>query len=340
MSDQFEKDILSNVNSFRINPQSIQHQIEVLHRGIGRFKPNDPFLLEIEAFLKTLPTIQKMNPVVINKDLCNIASSEVKKYAKDEKNYNPYRIGKELEGIVPENYIAEYPALIADNGADEAETIVPKLLLNRLDEAKKGRKILCTKEYTQFGVARTRHEDENYYVQHKRHGQIGGSEQGSGEPDIYENQTTLTRKEANNIENVNKAFDMISPKKNGYVSRTFNMRMKKGKRFEDDGNVVDKKDIKIIKDPAEKRNERKKEIKEEKKEEKIIETKIEKIVETKVEKVVEKKVEDKKEKKKLIVEKVEEKKIEVEPEENNDIGEKSSKLKSIRRRFYKSNKNK
>ena len=40
------------------------------------------------------------------------------------------------------------------------------------------------------------------------------------------------------------------------------------------------------------------------------------------------------------VEKVEEKKIEVEPEENNDIGEKSSKLKSIRRRFYKSNKNK
>jgi len=325
-----------------------------------------------------------MNPVVINKDLCNIASSEVKKYAKDEKNYNPYRIGKELEGIVPENYIAEYPALIADNGADEAETIVPKLLLNRLDEAKKGRKILCTKEYTQFGVARTRHEDENYYiiifakalpktdgevtlsvrqkdyvdnyqyyeskyitkkrppvlVQHKRHGQIGGSEQGSGEPDIYENQTTLTRKEANNIENVNKAFDMISPKKNGYVSRTFNMRMKKGKRFEDDGNVVDKKDIKIIKDPAEKRKERKKEIKEEKKEEKIIETKIEKIVETKVEKVEEKKVEDKKEKKKLIVEKVEEKKIEVEPEENNDIGEKSSKLKSIRRRFYKSNKNK
>ena len=65
-----------------------------------------------------------------------------------------------------------------------------------------------------------------------------------------------------------------------------------------------------------------------------------KIVETKVEKVEEKKAEDKKEKKKLIVEKVEEKKIEVEPEENNDIGEKSSKLKSIRRRFYKSNKNK
>ena len=164
MSDQFEKDILANVNSFRINPQSIKHQIEVLHRGISRFKANDPFLLEIEDFIKTIPSIPKMQPVVINKALCDIAAVEVKKYAKDEEKYNPYRIGKELEGIVPEGFINEHPALIADNGADEAETIVPKLLLNRLDEGKKGRKILCTKEYTQFGVARTRHEDENYYI--------------------------------------------------------------------------------------------------------------------------------------------------------------------------------
>ena len=140
MSDQFEKDILANVNSFRINPQSIKHQNEVLHRGISRFKANDPFLLEIEDFIKTIPSIPKMQPVVINKALCDIAAVEVKKYAKDEEKYNPYRIGKELEGIVPEGFINEHPALIADNGADEAETIVPKLLLNRLDEGKKGRK--------------------------------------------------------------------------------------------------------------------------------------------------------------------------------------------------------
>ena len=148
MSDQFEKDIFSNINSFRRNPQSIKHQIEVLHRGIGRFKPNDPFLLEIEAFLKTLPSIPKMGQVVMNPILCDIAAKEVKNYVKDEDKYTPYRIGKELEGIVPNEFIMEHPALIADNGADEAETIVPKLLLNRLDEQKKGRKILCTKEYT------------------------------------------------------------------------------------------------------------------------------------------------------------------------------------------------
>ena len=312
MSDQFEKDIFTNVNSFRKNPQSIQHQIEVLHRGISRFKASDPFLLEIEDFIKTISSIPKMPPVVINKTLCDIAASEVKKYAKNEDTYNPYRIGKELDGIIPEEFMDGNPALIADNGADEAETIVPKLLLNQLDKQKKGRKILCSKDYTQFGVARIRHDDENYYiiifakdikiktdgdvtisvrqkdyvdnyryyeskivsnrkqkvkVQHKRHGQIGGSEKGSGDPEIYEKQTTMNKKETHDIEKVNKAFEMISPKNNGYISRTFNaVRYKKEKRIEGDGKIFEKNEIKTLKDPAERRKERKKE---DKKEEKV-----------------------------------------------------------------------
>jgi len=77
-------------------------------------------------------------------------------------------------------------------------------------------------------------------------------------------------------------------------------------------NVFEKKEIKVVKDPVEKRKERKKEKieerKEERKEEKIIEKKVEKIVETKIEKIVKKKVEDNDEGKKLVIEKIEEKK--------------------------------
>ena len=377
MSDDFEKGILTNVNSFRKNPQGIKHQIEVLHRGISRFKANDPFLLEIEDFLKTIGNIPKMQPVVINKALCDVAASEVKKYAKNEETYNAYRVGKELEGIIPEEYMSQNPALIADNGADEPDTIVPKLLLNRLDEKKKGRKIVCNNEYTQFGVARIRHDDENYYiiifakgvpkvegevtlsvtqkdyvdnylyyeskfisnkkktgvVQHKRHGQIMGSSQGSGVPDIYENQTTLTKKEAAVYENVNKAFEMISPKKNGYVSRTFNIRRKKKeKRIEDDGNITEKKEEKVIKIPIEKRKEKKEEkkeiIKEDKKERKK-EKKTERlIIENEFEII-----DDKKEEKKLVEQKVEEMEDD-EPKEEKETGGREYKMKSIRRRFY------
>ena len=377
MSDEFEKGILTNVNSFRKNPQGIKHQIEVLHRGISRFKANDPFLLEIEDFLKTIGNIPKMQPVVINKTLCDVAASEVKKYAKNEEAYNAYRVGKELEGIIPEEYMSQNPALIADNGADEPDTIVPKLLLNRLDEKKKGRKIVCNNEYTQFGVARIRHDDENYYiiifakgvpkvegevtlsvtqkdyvdnylyyeskfisnkkktgvVQHKRHGQIMGSSQGSGVPDIYENQTTLTKKEAAVYENVNKAFEMISPKKNGYVSRTFNIRRKKKeKRIEDDGNITEKKEEKIIKIPVEKRKEKKeekKEIKKEDKKERKKEKKTERlIIENEFEII-----DDKKEEKKLVEQKVEEMEDD-EPKEEKETGGREYKMKSIRRRFY------
>ena len=377
MSDEFEKGILTNVNSFRKNPQGIKHQIEVLHRGISRFKANDPFLLEIEDFLKTIGNIPKMQPVVINKTLCDVAASEVKKYAKNEETYNAYRVGKELEGIIPEEYMSQNPALIADNGADEPDTIVPKLLLNRLDEKKKGRKIVCNNEYTQFGVARIRHDDENYYiiifakgvpkvegevtlsvtqkdyvdnylyyeskfisnkkktgvVQHKRHGQIMGSSQGSGVPDIYENQTTLTKKEAAVYENVNKAFEMISPKKNGYVSRTFNIRRKKKeKRIEDDGNITEKKEEKVIKIPVEKRKEKKeekKEIKKEDKKERKKEKKTERlIIENEFEII-----DDKKEEKKLVEQKVEEMEDD-EPKEEKETGGREYKMKSIRRRFY------
>ena len=318
-----------------------------------------------------------MQPVVINKVLCDIAASEVKKYAKNEETYNAYRVGKELEGIIPEEYMSQNPALIADNGADEPDTIVPKLLLNRLDEKKKGRKIVCNNEYTQFGVARIRHDDENYYiiifakgvpkvegevtlsvtqkdyvdnylyyeskfisnkkktgvVQHKRHGQIMGSSQGSGVPDIYENQTTLTKKEAAVYENVNKAFEMISPKKNGYVSRTFNIRRKKKeKRIEDDGNITEKKEEKVIKIHIEKRKEKKEEkkeiIKEDKKERKK-EKKTERlIIENEFEII-----DDKKEEKKLVEQKVEEMEDD-EPKEEKETGGREYKMKSIRRRFY------
>ncbi len=41
---------------------------------------------------------------------------------------------------------------------------MPKLLLNKSDKEKKGRKILCTPEYTQIGIASRESEGENYYV--------------------------------------------------------------------------------------------------------------------------------------------------------------------------------
>ena len=164
MVDKFEKDIISEINSFRQNPKSIQHQIEVLQKGISRLRAKDPFLKEIDDFLRTIDRIPRMTPLALNKSLCQVAREEVKKYTRNESTYNPYLTGNQLKGIVPSGFLAQNAALIADSGADEAETVVPKLLLNKSDKDKKGRQILCTPEYTQIGIANREFEGENYYV--------------------------------------------------------------------------------------------------------------------------------------------------------------------------------
>ena len=164
MSNKFEKEILSEINSFRGNPRSIQHQIEVLQKGISRLRSNDPFLKEIDDFIKSINLIPKMQSLSLNKTLSQIARDELKKFIRNESKYNPYLTGAQLKGIVPAGFLEQNAALIADSGADEAETVVPKLLLNKSDKEKKGRKILCTPEYTQIGIASRESEGENYYV--------------------------------------------------------------------------------------------------------------------------------------------------------------------------------
>ena len=161
---QFEKDIFKEINSFRQNPKSIQHQIEVLGKGISRLSPRDPFIKEINDFTGKISTIPKMPPLSLNQTLNQIAKVEVKKYSRNESTYNPYLSGDQLKGILPEGFLSQNCGLIADSGADEAQTVVAKLLLNKMDKEKKGRKILCTSDYTQVGIANTEFEGENYYV--------------------------------------------------------------------------------------------------------------------------------------------------------------------------------
>ena len=161
---KFENDLLKELNSFRQYPKSIQHQIETFRKGISRLRPNDPFLKEIDDFVRTIDKIPKMSPLTLNNTLSQVAKDEVKKYSRNESTYNPYLTGNQLKGIIPEGFLSQNPGLVADSGADEAQNVVPKLLLNKNDRDKKGRKMLCSPDYTQVGIANTEFDAENYYV--------------------------------------------------------------------------------------------------------------------------------------------------------------------------------
>ena len=161
--NSFEKEVIKEINKFRENPQSIKHNIEVLKRGLSRLKPNDPFLKEIDNFINQLKNMKSMKKLEVNPTLTKIAKSEVKKFTLDD-DYNCYKQKKELKGIVPNEYINQDAALVADDGADEAENVVPKILLNKLDLLKIGREVLTNPNYTQFGIGHEIFEEENYIV--------------------------------------------------------------------------------------------------------------------------------------------------------------------------------
>ena len=215
MAMKFEKDIFSHINTFRQNPKSIQHQIEVLRKGISRLKPNDPFLKEIDSFVSTIDKIQKMSPLNLNITLNQIASEEVKKYSRNESTYNPYLSGAQLKEIVPPEYLSQNPGLIADSGADEAETVVAKLLLNRMDKDKKGRKMLCSPEYSQVGIGSTKFEGENYYViifankdASKQPQQSAGNEKKTASYEKTKNENANISS-GNGIEDIKEAFELF-----------------------------------------------------------------------------------------------------------------------------------
>ena len=101
--NSFERDVISSINQFRSKPKSIDHDLELVRKGLSRLRPNDPFLTEIDTFIKQLQSLKPMNKCEYNETLSQIAKQEVKKFTRDEK-YNKYRDSSDLRSIIPKEY--------------------------------------------------------------------------------------------------------------------------------------------------------------------------------------------------------------------------------------------
>jgi hypothetical protein len=163
MKNKFSQNVIKELNKFRSNPKSIQHQCELIQKGFSRLRANDPFLKEIESFVKELEIIKPVPELTYNEVLSEAAKKELPKF-RGRSDYKKYRTGKSLKGIVPDNYLEAFPALVADDGADEPINVLTKTLLNKLDKLKEGRSILCDAKYTQVGIAHEVFDEENMVI--------------------------------------------------------------------------------------------------------------------------------------------------------------------------------
>ena len=161
MSTKFAKNVIKELNIFRSNPKSIQHQCELIQKGFSRLRANDPFLKEIETFVNELQIIKPLPELNYNKVLSESAEKELPKF-RGRENYQKYR--RSIKGIVPDYFLEASPALIADDGADEPINVLTKTLLNKFDRYKEGRSIICDPKFTEVGIAHEVYEEENMVI--------------------------------------------------------------------------------------------------------------------------------------------------------------------------------
>ena len=112
MLSSFEKDIIKEINKFRCNPKSIQHLCEILYKDFQRINSNSPFLQEAESFIKQLESMEPLPELIYNEELSEAAKKELPNF-RERKNYQNFKQGNSLKGIVPDHYLITSPLLVA-----------------------------------------------------------------------------------------------------------------------------------------------------------------------------------------------------------------------------------
>lgn len=163
MSSQFAQSVLSELNKFRSSPKSIQHQCELVRKGFSRIRAGDPFLNDIDFFLKQLDSMKELPVLEFNEILSEAAKRELPSF-RGKRGYLKYRRSNGVKGIVPEYYLVASPALAADDGADDPINVLTKILLDKQDRLKEGRDILCDPQFTQVGIAHEVYDEENMII--------------------------------------------------------------------------------------------------------------------------------------------------------------------------------
>ena len=200
MSTKFAQNVLKELNRFRTNPRSIQHQCELVRKGFSRIRHGDPFLKEIDYFIQELQSMNNLPALELNDTLTEAAQKELPNFI-DNTSYKKYKRTNDLGNIVPDMYMSASPALVADDGADEPINVLTKVLLDKQDRFKDGREILCDPKFTQVGIAHEVFEEENMVVI------ILATKYVDDEPEIELPKGDLTE--------LKKAFDILDPNGKG-----------------------------------------------------------------------------------------------------------------------------
>ena len=142
--------IMKQINQFRKDPKSYSDKLRCV-KDIKKIK-------DYKEFINTLKEIPQLIP---DKELFQLAKEELEKFS-SVSDYNYYQIGQEFQNEFSQDFDKEKVSLIALESLDDIEDIIQRIIINDLDEEKKGRKIITNGEYTHIGFCKS--EDNSIII--------------------------------------------------------------------------------------------------------------------------------------------------------------------------------
>jgi cell division protein FtsB len=132
------KEKSENIESNELNNFSLSKEENSIFEQIKEFRQNPKKFLDKKDFVKNkkrkeyenfINTLEKMPELVPDKELCDLAKEEVKKFSEDS-DYNKFQIGEEIKFNISEKFSKNNIGLIAIDEIENIELLIPNIIIN------------------------------------------------------------------------------------------------------------------------------------------------------------------------------------------------------------------
>lgn len=158
--DRYIKEIYNFINDFRSSPSNSTSFINTCTLAINQIEPNNPTIALYKKLLKECPNIPSVNKLMYSNELSAFASDYLNKLFKQNKVKDCFKQGKELKGIIPDNYINNNTILIVDEQFETVETLLMKLLTKTDTKKPLGHNYVTSNNISEIGIAMIRLNDD------------------------------------------------------------------------------------------------------------------------------------------------------------------------------------
>lgn len=159
-NNNFVQKIFEDINLIRRQPNALNKTFEKVKLTMSRFKAQEAVVKDLNQYLNQSESASSVSPVTLVSGLSELAQKQIEIY-EQTKSFSA-AIDNSLLLKRAEEYVEGFTRVhqLADQGAEDAENAIFRILFNKMDKDKKNRKVLFDDHLRQVGIACKRIKDE------------------------------------------------------------------------------------------------------------------------------------------------------------------------------------